>query len=49
MLVSIKKRKKRKTGDARTKKGPNDTDFLLHPSENEDPKELPDILAYNIS
>ena len=28
------------------KKVPNDTDFLLHPSENEDPKELPDLLAY---
>ena len=38
--------KKRKTGDARMKKAPNDTDFLLHPSENEDPKELPDLLAY---
>ena len=28
------------------KKAPNDTGFLLHPSENEDPKELPDLLAY---
>ena len=28
------------------KKAPNDTDLLLHPSENEDPKELPDLLAY---
>ena len=28
------------------KKVPNDTDFLLHPSENEDPKELPDLLSY---
>ena len=28
------------------KKGPNDTYFLLHQSENEDPKELPDLLAY---
>ena len=46
-FVSIhKKRKKRKTGDARMEKAPNDTDFLLHPSENEDPKELPDLLAY---
>ena len=30
----------------RMKKAPNDTDLLLHPSENEDPKELPDLLAY---
>ena len=28
------------------KKAPNDTDLLLHPSENEDPKELPDLLAF---
>ena len=28
------------------KKAPNDTNFLLHPSENEDPKELPDLLSY---
>ena len=28
------------------KKAPSNTDFLLHPSENEDPKELPDLLAY---
>ena len=28
------------------KKAPKDTDFLLHPSENEDPKEIPDILAF---
>ena len=28
------------------KKAPNDTDLLLHPSENEYPKELPDILAF---
>ena len=28
------------------KKAPNDTDLLLYPTENEDPKELPDLLAY---
>ena len=28
------------------KKAPSDTDLLLHPSENEDPKELSDILAF---
>ena len=28
------------------KKAPNDTDFLLHPSENKDPQELPNLLAY---
>ena len=46
LLVSIKKRKSTKTGDARMKKAPNNTDLLLHPSENEDPKELPDLLAF---
>ena len=28
------------------KKAPNDNDLLLHPSENEYPKELPDLLAF---
>ena len=28
------------------KKAPNGTDLLLHPSKNEDPKELPDLLAF---
>ena len=28
------------------KKALDDTDLLLHPSENEYPKELPDLLAY---
>ena len=28
------------------KKAPNDNDFLLHPSENEYPEELPNLLAY---
>ena len=28
------------------KKAPNDTNFLLHPSEIEDPEELPDLLEY---
>ena len=47
-MVHIHQRKNKttKTGDARMKKAPNDTDLLLHPSENEDPKELPDLLAY---
>ena len=41
-----KKNKNKKTGDARMKKAPNDTGFFLHPSETEDPKELPDLLEY---
>ena len=47
-LVNIHRRKKKttKTGDAITKKDPNDTDFLLHPSENEYPKGLPDLLEF---
>ena len=47
-MVNIHQRKNKntKTGDARTEKAPNDTDLLLHPLENEDPKQLPDLLAF---
>ena len=40
------KNKTTKTGDASMKKAPNDTDLLLHPPENEDHQELPDLLAF---
>ena len=41
-----RKNKTTKTGDTSMKKTPNDTDLLLHPTENEDHKGLPDILAF---
>ena len=40
------KNKTTKTGNASMKKAPNDTDLLLHPSEDEYHKGLPDILAF---
>ena len=48
-FVSIHPKKhttRTQTGNVRMKKAPNDTDFLLNTSENEDTKELPDLLAF---